>query len=141
MFRYAKALKTAVKAHKGQRDKGGHPYILHPIRVSQGVKSQDAKVVALLHDVLEDTDYTLNDLKFLSRKQKRALILLTHDKDVPYMEYIRRIKTNKIAREVKLSDLKQNANLTRLNKVTTKDLERAKKYLEAIKILSEPNRK
>lgn len=137
MFRYFKAFRVARKAHKGQKDKGAHPYILHPIRVSKHVKSRDAKVVALLHDVIEDTNYTMDDLKFLSRKQKRALLLLSHDKSIPYMDYIRKIKSNKIAREVKLADLKQNANLTRLKKVTPKDLERCHKYLEAIRILSE----
>ncbi len=137
MLNYIKALLVAIKAHKGQRDKGGHWYIWHPIRVSLGVKGVSAKVVALLHDVLEDSDTTIEDLNFLSEDQRQALLLMTHDKSVDYSEYIKRIKGNCLARAVKISDLRQNMNLSRLKNVTEVDRTRNKKYLKALKLLTE----
>lgn len=136
MFAILRALNIARKAHRGQKDKAGKPYILHPVRVALGVKGQKAKVIALLHDVLEDSDkYRIEDLSFLDEKQREALLLLTHDKEVPYFEYVEKIKSNPLAKEVKLSDLKQNSNLKRLRTVTEKDRTRAEKYKKAISIL------
>lgn len=140
MFDILRALNIAVKAHRGQRDKAGKPYILHPVRVALGVKGQEARIVALLHDVLEDSLlYRMEDLFFLNEKQKKALSLLTHDKEVPYFEYIEKIKSNSLAKAVKLSDLKQNSNLNRLKTITPKDRERAEKYKKAISILEGEN--
>ncbi len=131
-----KAFLIMLKAHKGQKDKSGKPYIFHPINVMFGVKGMDCKVVALLHDVLEDSDkYTLKDFDFLDQEQKEALSLLTHSKNEPYFEYVRRIKTNRIAREVKKSDLRHNSNLKRLKKITEKDIKRVEKYKKAKQIL------
>lgn len=127
----------AARAHKGQRDKAGKPYIFHPINVSLNVKGRDEKIVALLHDVIEDTAYNIDDLKFLTKDQREALLLLTHDKDTPYMTYIEAIKKNKIASRVKLADLNQNMNLKRLNIVTEKDLDRLEKYKKARDLLRE----
>ena len=127
----------AARAHKGQRDKGGKPYIFHPLKVSLNVRGKDEKIVALLHDVIEDTSYTIDDLKFLTKNQREALLLLTHDKDTPYMIYIEAIKKNKIASRVKLADLDQNMNLNRLKIVTEKDLERLEKYKKARDLLRE----
>lgn len=127
----------AARAHKGQRDKGGKPYIFHPLKVSLNVRGKDEKIVALLHDVIEDTSYTIDDLKFLTKNQREALLLLTHDKDTPYMIYIEAIKKNKIASRVKLADLDQNMNLKRLKIVTEKDLERLEKYKKARDLLRE----
>lgn len=135
MINFLKAIFIAIKAHKGQKDKGGRRYIFHPIKVSLGVKSKDAKIVAILHDVLEDSNYTIKDLNFLTYKQKKALLLLTHKKDEDYFEYIYKIKKNTIAKEVKLSDLKQNMNLKRLKNIDKKDIKRYDKYTEAIRIL------
>ena len=130
-----KALLVAIKAHQGQKDKGGKTYILHPIRVALNVKGKDEKIVALLHDVIEDTSYTIDDLDFLSEEQRKALLLLTHDDDVPYMEYITELKKNKIASKVKLADLEQNMNLKRLKTISNKDLKRLEKYKRAKEIL------
>lgn len=130
-----KALLVAINAHQGQKDKGGKPYILHPIRVALNVKGKDEKIVALLHDVIEDTSYTIDDLDFLSEEQRKALLLLTHDDDVPYMEYITELKKNKIASKVKLADLEQNMNLKRLKTISNKDLKRLEKYKRAKEIL------
>lgn len=136
MFDILRALNIARKAHRGQKDKAGKPYILHPVRVALGVKGKKAKVIALLHDVLEDSDkYRIEDLSFLDEKQREALLLLTHDKEVPYFEYVEKIKSNPLAKAVKLSDLKQNSNLKRLRTVTEKDRTRVEKYKKAISIL------
>lgn len=135
MLKRIKALLVAIKAHQGQKDKGGKPYILHPIRVALNVKGKDEKIVALLHDVIEDTSFTIDDLDFLSKEQRKALLLLTHDDNVPYMEYIVELKKNKIASKVKLADLEQNMNLKRLKTISNKDLKRLEKYKRAKEIL------
>lgn len=126
---------AAARAHKGQKDKGDRAYIFHPLRVAINSKGRDAKVVALLHDVVEDTNYDLSKLK-LSKDQRQALKLLTHDKNVPYMTYIEKIKTNPLAREVKKKDLKDNMNLKRLKTVSQRDLDRVEKYKKAYEFLS-----
>ena len=135
MLKLMKALLVAIKAHKGQKDKGGKPYILHPIRVALNVKGKDEKIVALLHDVIEDTSYTIEDLEFLTEEQRKALLLLTHDDNIPYMEYIEAVKKNEIASRVKLADLEQNMNLKRLKTISNKDLKRLEKYKRAKEIL------
>lgn len=135
MLKLIKALLVAIKAHQGQKDKGGKPYILHPIRVALNVKGKDEKIVALIHDVIEDTSYTIDDLDFLTEEQRKALLLLTHDDNTPYMEYIEEVKKNKIASKVKLKDLEQNMNLKRLKTISNKDLKRLEKYKRAKEIL------
>lgn len=137
MINYIKAFIIMLKAHWKQRDKGNHLYIFHPIRVSRKCKSKSAKLVALLHDVIEDNpNYSISDFKFLNEEEKEALELLTHSKDVAYFDYINEVKSNKIAREVKLADLKDNSNLNRLLTVTDKDIKRLEKYKLAQNILS-----
>ncbi len=130
------ALKIAVEAHFGQRDKGGRPYIFHPLRVA-GRCTGKAKVAALLHDTVEDTSVTFEELaaQGIDEEVIAALRLLTHDKSVPYLDYVRKVKENPIAREVKMSDLQDNMDLTRLKIVTDEDLKRVKKYHEAYRIL------
>lgn len=121
-----------LKAHWKQRDKGNHLYIFHPIRVSKKCESKSAKLVALVHDVIEDNpDYSIEDFTFLDEEEKEAIALLTHNKEVTYFDYINEVKNNKIAREVKLSDLKDNSNLNRLLTVTDKDIKRLEKYKSA----------
>lgn len=128
---------VASSAHRGQKDKGGKPYIFHPLRVAKGVESKEGKTVAILHDVIEDSDYTMADLQFLNDDQKIALDLLTHIENMDYFEYIDRIKTDPLATEIKLSDLNDNMNLSRIKDITDADLERLEKYKKAYKILSE----
>ena len=121
-----------LNAHKGQKDKGGHAYFLHPLRVSNKISDRRYKIVALLHDVLEDSDkYTINDFDFLDSEQKDALIKLTHLENVAYMDYVKNIKSNSIARKVKLMDLEDNMNLNRLVCFTEKDAKRVEKYKKA----------
>ena len=114
------------KAHEGQMDKGGHPYYLHPKNVALMGKTEDEQIVGYLHDVVEDTQYTFEDLKNLGINDNcvEALKLLTHDKEVSYDEYIKNIKTCELARNVKINDLTNNMDLSRLKNVTEKDIKR-----------------
>ena len=133
-----KAMKIAYNAHRGQEDKSGVPYIYHPIHLAEHLGKEEECIVALLHDVVEDTEVTFEQLeKEFSKKVIEALKLLTHDDSVEYMDYIRKLKNNPIARNVKLADLKHNSDKTRLTKITEKDIKRLAKYQEAIKILNE----
>lgn len=134
-----KVAEFSKEAHKDQFDKGGKPYYLHPEYVASLGKTEDEKIVGYLHDVVEDTKYTFNDLKELGINDDclEALKLLTHDKSESYEDYVKRIKTNELARQVKLNDLTNNMDLSRLVEVTSKDLERVEKYKKYYKYLSE----
>ena len=134
-----KALRLCFEAHKDQNDKGGIPYVFHPFHLAEQMKDEDTTIVALLHDVIEDTDYTFDDLKTFGFDDViiDALKLMTHDESVPYMEYVMAIKTNPIARAVKLADLQHNSDLSRLDVIDEKALKRRDKYTEAIKLLEE----
>ena len=131
------ALKLCFEAHKTQTDKSGMPYVFHPFHLAEQMRDEDTTVVALLHDVIEDTDYTLDDLRELGFEDRviSAIALMTHDDAVPYMEYVAEIKKNPIARAVKLADLRHNSDMTRLDTVSPWDEKRAKKYAEAIRLL------
>ncbi|WP_352399999.1 HD domain-containing protein [Anaerotignum sp.] len=133
------ALIIAAKAHKGQLDKGGNPYILHPIRVMLGCKTQEEKIVAILHDTLEDSDLTVDDLikEGFSENIVDAVVCLTRDKNQDYMEHIQEVSKNSLATAVKLSDLADNMDLNRLPGLTQKDFQRLEKYLRAKLILEE----
>ena len=132
-----KALKLAFEAHKDQIDKSGLPYVFHPFHVAEQMNTEETVTVALLHDVVEDTDYSMQDLISMEFPQSvtDALSLLTHDKSVPYLEYAARIKGNPIARAVKLADLKHNSDLSRLDAVDDAALERIEKYRKAVALL------
>lgn len=133
-----KAINIAYNAHMGQYDKFGIPYVFHPVHLAELMDTEDECIAAILHDVVEDTDITFEELeKEFNSEVITALRLLTHDKKVPYNEYILKLKDNKIARKVKLADLKHNSDKTRLEHITPKDIIRNKKYKNAIKILSE----
>lgn len=138
-----KALKLCFKAHKDQTDKSGMPYVFHPFHLAEQMKDEATTVVALLHDVVEDTEITIDDLQKMGFSQEvlEAIALMTHNDEVPYMEYVARIKTNPIARAVKLADLKHNSDMTRLESITPYDKERAKKYKRAIRLLKAPDAK
>ena len=135
-----KAMKIAYDAHHGQVDKCGTPYIFHPIHLAEYMDTEEECIVALLHDVVEDTDMTYDDLeKDFSSDIIAALKLLTKNKNDDYMEYVKRIKHNDIARKVKLADLTHNCDINRLNNVTEEDIKRHDKYREAIKLLNAKN--
>lgn len=132
-----RAMKIAYKAHDGQVDKSGVPYIFHPIHLAEQMDTEEECIVALLHDVVEDTNITFEDLEEeFSPIVIDALKLLTHDKSVEYMEYVKKIRNNPIARKVKLADLKHNSDKTRLLSVTEQDIGRYEKYQRSIEILS-----
>ncbi len=132
-----KAVNIAYKAHEGQIDKSGIPYIFHPMHLADQMTTEDTCVVAILHDVLEDTDVTYEELskEGFTKEQLEAVKLLTHSSDVPYLDYVRNLKDNPIARTVKLADLKHNQDKTRLNVITKKDEKRLIKYKKAENIL------
>lgn len=125
-----KAISLAEKAHQGQVDKGGHPYIGHPKRVMENCETTEEKIVAMLHDVMEDTDYTADDLRKegFSEEIITTLFCLTHQEGEGYMEYIERICENSLAVRVKYADLQDNMDLSRIPDPTEKDLARLEKY-------------
>ena len=133
-----KAREIAKMAHFGQVDRAGIEYIKHPETVASFVKTDEEKAVAYLHDVIEDTSLTLLDLEMFgfSKNIIEAVDILTKKKGQDYQSYLNLVKTNELARVVKLADLRHNSDLTRLPKITKKDLERNKKYSSAIKFLS-----
>ena len=132
------ASKIAYKAHEGQTDKAGVPYIFHPIHIAEQMDSEESCVVALLHDVVEDSDITLEILsKYFNDDIIAALRVLTKKENDDYVMYIKRVKTNKLATKVKIKDLEHNRDLTRLDEVTDKDRKRSLKYLEAIRYLED----
>lgn len=136
-----KALKLCFDIHKEQLDKSGLPYVFHPFHLAEQMETEETIVVALLHDVVEDSDCTLDDLRRMGFPQPilDALRLLTHDPAVEYMDYVRSIKDNPIARAVKLADLRHNADLSRLDVIDTKAMTRSEKYRKAIAFLETNN--
>jgi (p)ppGpp synthase/HD superfamily hydrolase len=137
-----KALEIAMAAHKGQTDRGGQPYIFHPIRVMSSVKGYKEKVVALLHDVVEDSEYTLDDLNaHFTQDVVMAVDLLTKDGTVDYDLYIAEIAENPTARRVKLADMEDNMDISRLHgEITMDDHWRLEKYHKYHHILLQAER-
>ena len=137
-----KALRISFDAHKNQTDKSGMPYVYHPFHIAEQMEDEYTTCVALLHDVVEDTDITLDELKSNGFPDEviEALSLMTHNGDIPYLDYVRAIKDNPIARKVKLADLAHNSDLTRLDKVDDKAIERVNKYKQAILVLENAER-
>ena len=133
-----KAMKFSFEAHKDQVDKSGIPYVFHLFHLAEQMKDEITTVVALLHDVAEDTSYTLEDIASMGFGEDvtDALKLLTHDDDTPYMDYVAKIRENPVAKAVKLADLEHNSDLTRLDTVDEKALARREKYRKAIELLN-----
>ena len=134
------ALALAVEAHRGQRDKAGQPYILHPLRVMMRLETDAERTVALLHDLVEDTPWTLERLRGLGYPEDvlRALDALTRRDGETYEAFIERLRPDALARRVKLSDLEDNMDVRRLTAVTPKDAERLARYRAAWTRLREP---
>ena len=133
-----KAMRICYDAHRGQTDRTGLPYVFHPYHLAEQMEDEYTTVAALLHDVVEDTPITFDDLKKQGIPDEviAALRLLTHSPGVPYFDYVRGVIGNRIATAVKLADLRHNSDLSRLDTVTERDIERQKKYLRAIRILT-----
>ena len=132
-----KAMKLCYEAHKDQVDKSGLPYVFHPAHVAEQMTDEATTIVALLHDVVEDTDYTLEDLgaEGFGEDILEAVALMTHEDDVPYLDYVAKLKDNPIARAVKLADLAHNSDLSRIGEVDDETRERLEKYKKATALL------
>ena len=132
-----KAMKLCYEAHKDQVDKTGVPYVFHPFHVAEQMTSEASTIVALLHDVVEDTDYTLDDIanQGFGKEIVEAVALMTHEDDGPYLDYVAKLKDNPIAREVKLADLAHNSDLSRLGEIDEETRQRLEKYEKAKALL------
>ena len=133
-----RAIELAKQHHEGQTDKAGKPYIEHPLRVMNQAESEEEKIVAVLHDIVEDTDISLDDLRSegFSEEVVSAVECLTKQDGENYDSYIERISFNPLAVKIKLADLEDNSDLTRLPEVTDKNLERIEKYDKALEKLT-----
>lgn len=134
-----KAMQIATEVHHTQVDKGGKPYIGHPLRVEKLCNDDDSKIVALLHDTIEDGNITAENLltQGFPTYLVDAVLSVSRNKGEDYFDFIHRSKANPIGRRVKMADLKDNMDITRLNELTDKDIERLKKYHQAHKMLEE----
>ena len=132
-----KAMKLCFKAHKDQVDKSGMPYVFHPFHVAEQMTDEVTTIVALLHDVVEDTDYTLEDIaaEGFGKDILEAVALMTHEDDIPYLDYVAKLKENPIARAVKLADLAHNSDLSRIGEIDEETKRRLEKYKKAKDIL------
>lgn len=132
-----KALAMCFEAHRDQVDKSGLPYVFHPFHLAEQMDDEASVCVALLHDVMEDTDYTVDDIRVLGMPAAviEALLLLTHDASEPYLDYVARVARNPLAAKVKRADLRHNSDLSRLDEVTDLDRARVGKYQKALAII------
>ena len=133
-----RAIEIAQEAHKGVKDKGGHDYIHHPIRVMHAMSNDQEKIVAILHDAVEDSDWTFDRLKeegFEDSAIESLRYVTKYSEEEDYQEFIKRAATNKIATKVKIADIEDNLDLSRLGTLTEKDLTRIEKYKKALKYL------
>jgi (p)ppGpp synthase/HD superfamily hydrolase len=133
------SISLAANAHWGQKDKAGKPYILHPLRVMNQVLTETEKTVAVLHDVVEDTGYTIENLRETgnySEEILEAVDCVTWRKHESYNEYIQRVKSNPIAIKVKVADLEDNMDIRRLHIIKEKDMKRLNTYLKTWKDLT-----
>ena len=138
MSTLVRAIEIATEAHRGQVDKAGNDYIQHPLRVMEAGKTTDEKIVGVLHDVVEDTNWTFGDIaaEGFSSEVIEALKCVTKlSEDEPYNEFIERVKVNPLAIAVKLNDLTDNMDIRRLDELTEKDFKRLQKYHKAYRQL------
>ena len=135
-----RAIQIAVEAHAGAKDRGGKAYILHPISVMMRCETDEEKIVAILHDVVEDTDWTFEALReegFTDTIIEALKTVTKHSEDEDYDEFVQRSLKNEIGRKVKIADLRENLDVTRIGELTDKDIERINKYKRALKTLTE----
>jgi len=136
-----RAIEIAVAAHKGAKDKGGNPYILHPLRLMLGMSEEAEKIVAVLHDVVEDSDWTFEALaeEGFAQEVIAALRSVTGtNRYEPYMDFVARAKADPIGRVVKAADITDNLDVTRIGELSEKDLARINKYKKALAFLTAP---
>lgn len=135
-----KAIQIAMEAHYGQKDKNAQPYILHVMRVGLRGRTENEKILGILHDVVEDSDWTFERLAkegFSSTILSALECITKKSEDEPYEEFIQRVKQNPLAISVKLNDLEDNMDIRRMNIIQEKDIKRLNKYLKAYKELAE----
>jgi (p)ppGpp synthase/HD superfamily hydrolase len=132
-----RAIQIAVQAHMGQKDKGGEPYILHPLRIMFKMHTDLERMVAVLHDVVEDSEWTLDHLRDEGFPDRvlAAVDCLTHRSNESYEDFIERVQVNILARTVKIADLQDNLDASRIPELTDKDIERIRKYQKALNVL------
>lgn len=132
-----RAVAIALEAHAGQVDKAGAPYILHPLRLMTQMQTEEEQLAAVLHDVVEDSDFTFETLQEAGIPEEviETLKLLTHQETDSYEAYVSKIKPHPVARKVKLADLTDNMRLDRIPHPTEKDVARLQKYAQAIQLL------
>lgn len=130
---YDRALRIAIRVHQGQKDKSEREYIMHPIRVAERCKDPKAKIVALLHDTIEDTNVTAEYLRSEGFPEEiiNAILSVTNQEGETYEDFVRRAAENVISREVKIADLEDNMDIRRLHEITDEDVARLRKYLHA----------
>ena len=135
------AIQIAAQAHKGQTDKAGAVYILHPLRLMMRMKTESEMMTAILHDVVEDSDWTIDKLKEkgFSEEVLEAVECVTNRENESYEQFIKRASKNPIARRVKIADLEDNMNIQRIEKIKPKDLERLQKYHKSWYFLTKGN--
>jgi len=134
-----KAMRVAYGAHRGQTDRYGVPYIFHPAHVAEQMNTEEETAAALLHDVVEDTDVTLEQLarEGFPPPVVEAVRLLTYEAGTDYMDYVERLKDHPVARAVKLADLAHNSDISRMGRLTEKDYERLEKFRRAQALLEQ----
>lgn len=132
------AVSIAARAHRGQKDKAGASYLLHPLRMMLRMDTEAAMMAAVLHDVVEDTEWTLERLREagFSDEVLEAVDCLTHREGESYEQFVERVRANPIARQVKIADLEDNMNVRRINQLGPRDLERLEKYHRAWRVLT-----
>lgn len=142
MSNLERAIAIAVEIHSGQTDKAGQPYILHPLRVMFSLSSEDERIVGVLHDVVEDGELTFQDLEAegFSDRVIDGLMAVTKQPDEEgsdegYQAFARRAGADPVGRRVKIADLLDNLDVTRLNRITEKDSKRMSRYLNALQTL------
>ena len=132
------AMKICYEAHSGQVDKSGLPYVFHPFHLAEQMDTEHEICAALLHDVMEDTDTTPDDLVAagIPNEYVATCVKLKHYPNVPYMDYVEALKDDPVALRIKIADLRHNSDLSRLDgKATEKDLQRLEKYRKALCLL------
>lgn len=135
---YDLALKIAIKAHEGQKDKSGREYIMHPIRVAERCVSAKAKIVALLHDTIEDTEVTPDFLRSQGFPEEimEGILSVTKQEGETYEDFVCRAAKNPLGKDVKQADLEDNMDIRRLKEISDEDAERLRKYLSAWQYLT-----
>ena len=134
-----RAIQIAVDAHAGAKDRGGRAYILHPISVMMRCETDEEKIVAILHDVVEDTDWTFEALReegFTETIIEALKTVTKQSEDEDYDKFIKRSLKNEIGSKVKIADLRENLDVTRIGELNEKDVERINKYKRALKTLT-----